>query len=72
MVMSAVLMLILLVVFRSIGRVKGITIGVMARLAPVGVAHGFLLLAEAFRSRRGHFAWATCHTLVEMICRRKG
>jgi hypothetical protein len=70
--MSALLTLILLVVFRSIGRVKGMTIGVMARLAPSGVAHDFLLLAEALRSRRGHFAWATCHTLIEMVCRREG
>ena len=32
----------------------------------------FLLLAEAFRSRRGHTAWATCHTLSKYYARRGG
>jgi hypothetical protein len=55
------------VVFRRVGGVVGIMMGVLARLAPSGVAHDSLLLAEAIRSRRGHFAWATCLTLIEML-----
>jgi hypothetical protein len=72
MVMSVAFVLIVLVVFRSKFGGDGMEIGVTARLAPVGVAHDFLLLAEAFRSRRGHSAWAPCHTLVVMLCGKSG
>jgi hypothetical protein len=58
---------IVFVEIRLIGRVNGIKSGVMARLAPAGVAHVFLLLAEAIRSRRGQSAWAPCHTLMAII-----
>jgi hypothetical protein len=69
MVMSVPLMLTVLVVFRLKRGLRGMVMGVTARLAPVGVAHDFLLLAEALRSRRGHFAWAQRHTLMAIVRR---
>src|SRR5262249_9591118 len=40
----------------------------VAHGAPGKVAHDFLLLAEAFRSRRGLMAWALCLTLIRILC----
>jgi hypothetical protein len=52
--LTTIVMTMALMVLSSIGLVNGMVGLVTALLAPRGVTHDFLLLAEAFRSRRGH------------------
>jgi hypothetical protein len=56
-----------LVVLVLLWRVNGMERMVMARFAPKGMTHGFLLRAEALRSRRGQVAWAPRLTLVRIL-----